>query len=337
MAGRIEETLVTFMGQTPPVDESEALAILEHIEAYDPPEPYTNRVSNIDGLEADAVERGFLFFGDGVPTTFDVQQVKPHAFHAEYDDGRVSVDFRTDLDHLADFLDAIEHVLELTTLQVGLEAHNRQNFDVQFRTNYLVDVRDIETPTGWMVQARTNEERGQSIVRLTLLGEPVLEDSTAPITDEIADARSVSDQLDETLDVGPAMDSPTSTVEEFYRMDANPAVDSDREVRSFFEAMAHGDGLYAHLEEFDVQDDTNLLTLDTAVVDDPLDEAAVAEWLADRPVASQFIDGENIEALAAGGVTVVEATAEMEIDGQRQTERKEHMVAREDGDWKLVR
>lgn len=338
MSTDVERTVVTFLGRTPEsVEPAAAVEILQHIDDYDPPDDYPNRVSNIESLDADNVEGALFVFGDSVPEEFDVQKAQPHLFHAEYEDGRVHVNFRTTMESLLDFLPLLDHCLEVTDLQVGADDHDRENFDIQIRTDYLVDVDEVEAPVGWMLRAQHDGDAGSSLLRFTLLDTPVLTDSTQPITEPLGDIHTVRANLTRRTDVSPDRSSPASLVEDFYTIDENPNLTTQQQLQEFVNDLAHSEGLFAHLDEVDPKEESTVLDMEVSVMEADLDGDAVQEWIDDHPQLRMFVADDAAATIAMGEVAVVEAELHLEVDGEEDTEVNEHLLATEDGEWKLVR
>jgi len=191
MDHRIRETIVTVVGRADSGDPDAAMSVLSHVADYEPPDAYSNRLSNVEGL--DAVETGQHLFADHVPSGSDVRREPPNVFSVDYDDG-IAVGARADDDALADFLDALDHVLGATDLDVTyLGVMVRLSVDVTGDSS----VEDLETPERFDTEAKIDSEREQSMLRLQAHTDGIaLTDDSTPVADRVDEAVSfVIDQL----------------------------------------------------------------------------------------------------------------------------------------------
>jgi len=190
-------TTVTLKGYSEPLDREAALDVLQYIDAYDPPAAYSNRLSNVEGLDPDMLSGAQVLWGDHVPDAFDVAQERPHIFYATYDDrdeGRVLVSLRTTREALADFDHALQHVFEAVKLEPEpLEAVVATDLDVEFD--------DFDAPASFLLSNAHHPDRTNAFsitpMDRRFEGSPddaSLDDSMEAIHDELDD----SSQLDGT-------------------------------------------------------------------------------------------------------------------------------------------
>ncbi|PSQ16353.1 hypothetical protein BRD00_11750 [Halobacteriales archaeon QS_8_69_26] len=191
MDHRIRETIVTVVGRGDPGDPDAALSVLSHVDDYEPSDAYSNRLSNVEGL--DRVETGQYLFADHVPSGSDVRSEPPNVFSVDDDDG-IAVQFRADDDALDDFLDALDHVLGATDLDVAyLGVMVRLSVDVTGGG----PVEDLGSPEGFDLEAKIDTERERSMLRLQAHtdGMALTEDSD-PVDDRVDEAVGfVTDRL----------------------------------------------------------------------------------------------------------------------------------------------
>lgn len=330
------QAFVTFLGQTPEVSKEEAASLLEHIDTFEQPDAYPNRASTIDSPDADTVNGAFLAYGDTVPSELDVRTARPHLFHAYYDDGRVHVQFRTTREAFEDFLDAVEHCLDVTDLHVGAKDHRKHNFDIQFRTEADVKLDELSIPTDWLVRTHDYEDRDERLIRLTLLEQLNLTESTDELTDRLAEVQDLIIDLTTTDEPTPDRSSPESVLEAFYTMSDRADLETQRQLQSFVSKLAHPAGIFAHVDNISPTDET-VLDVDVEITDDQPNEEELAAWIDGRSQLRMVADETTSARLADSESVIVEAAVRVETNGEHRVETKEHLLAVVDGAWALVR
>ncbi|PSQ16351.1 hypothetical protein BRD00_11740 [Halobacteriales archaeon QS_8_69_26] len=165
MDDRIDGVDVTFIGFTDELDRERALAVLSHLDGYDVPAAYGNRVSNLGELDAEDVDGAQYAVADFVPSGFDVREEQPNVFTAQYHDGRVLYQFRADRESVEDLVGVLDHVVPEEEVTVRLF---RVVFDVDADVTADTDIEDVESPEEFLQSIDVDTAAGRSEVDLSL-------------------------------------------------------------------------------------------------------------------------------------------------------------------------
>lgn len=333
MTGSIEKPEISFRGRTPPIETDLIDRIFDRLHRHDLPDRYSFVV---EGDEADPEEAAdaVLGYSDHVPASFDVTEADPHLFRATAVNDRITVELKTDSDRIDDFRPLLDIILEETTLQVGIE--NDQTLHAWVETDYIVELEDIDTPSGWMSATQPSEIGSR--VKLSLFDGFTLEETSDQLQESLAAVDQALAGVRKSLETKPTTDSPVDPVREFYEITINPELDDPAEMVRFVRQLAHSRGFYAQMEEVDPKKDTELVSLETEVYLEDLDESVVSRWFEEHPAPQLFIGEDDIAAIGnSDGVAIIRTTLTLESNGDIEEQKNEHLVATEHGEWKLVR
>lgn len=155
MTDVIERGRILFRGFTRPFSPNRALNLLSHIDGFDPPEAYSERVSNVDSSTVDDVRRAQILWGDHIPTHADPTnpEAVPAFFSATYDafgEDRIMVGVMAETADLAPFDDALAHVFDATALEPD-------PLDIILQPTQQVDPDAIDIPTGFLLYASAGD------------------------------------------------------------------------------------------------------------------------------------------------------------------------------------
>lgn len=162
MTDGIERGAVIFRGFTRPVPPERARELLVHIDAFDPPQRCTDRMSNIDDWTVDDIGRAQLLWGDHVPPHADPThpEAAPTYFAATYDafgKDRVRVGLVAEITDLSPFDAVLAHVFEATPLEPD-------PLEIILQPIHPVDPDAIDAPGGFLLLTGAG---GAQQIRLT--------------------------------------------------------------------------------------------------------------------------------------------------------------------------
>lgn len=311
-----------------------ARTILEEIATAEPEQPLASRVSGSDSIPEERADGTTVAFADHEPDAFDPSRTDAHAFWVSSVDDHLEVGLKTGFDALSAALDLLGQVLAMTEIRVGVPDAPDTRFDVQVTVPDTFDADELEVPDNWM-KASYETTQGKHLKFSAFEGLVV-----EAVDDVEGDLRAVEETLGEFLAVvsrEPASAAPTDPVAELYHSPGYDDLETEQALNQFVALLAHPRGVYAHLDDFTPKADHALHSLDTTVLTEDLDRSELADWIADDEMATYVLDEDDISALAGTDTALVQATLDLTVDGDRQEQTNVHLVATEDGDWKLVR
>lgn len=368
MSEKVEGTTVTARAKTDSLERQEAFEVMQRLADQELAVGFSC-VSNIDEIGDDELGDAEVVVGDdsvvgSLPgerpadssapehdELFGVSAAGRHLLRAGWADGRIEVEFQTELSAVAHVVEMLEPLFEITRLHVGGEDGSSRGLRVEIHTGFAVGPDYIDTPSRWMAASLQRES--------TLELRPVsgfTAENPGDLVVRLARANNVVWQLeDETA----AEHSPLYPVEKLYGLAQFPGREGSLEVLTFAEQVAHPESAYrgTRIGLTTIQIFMNLLRpappramreagdidpsarsefeLDAKIQQRALDESAIETWLGERQELEAVFEP-NSARLVAADAKLVEAHLTFREGGESRSVRNEHLVARADGLWKVV-
>ncbi len=339
---------ITVRAFTPSISPEEALRILGQIAEYEEADDFPTFIADVEEKSPEDARHAGVIFGDSPPEAQNIEDAEPNIFVATYDGEQVTVDLKAEVDKIESYLNLLEHVLGATELRVGVDISESDSLNAVFRTRTKVDTDKVDRPDDWLF-ASFDEEDGhlmhmkpfQKDISMTLDSK----DSMKPVreaVDEILDVAeqvsTVVEQAESEMPEPPELSSPTAPVEALYAVQEEVDLENQEAVSMYLGFFAHSRGVYVHADDVSPEQGTSLSGIGTEITKRGLDESEVDDWVAAHEGLSIFVEPDDVSAIAQVDNAVVEATISLDTEGGgNEQQASEHLVALEDGDWKIVR
>lgn len=257
----------------------------------------------------------------------DVPSHNPHMLYAAHVDGELALVCQSTFERVDEFLDVVEHVCEEADPFVDCM------FRAQFKIDIDVDTDDIDVPEAWEVKA-TDIPEGTGI-GFRERGFAV--ESGEELTDRFERVREFV--ADIVPAVEPSGETPTTPVEEYYEIRYGDRLANEGR-NHFLQQLFHESGGFATIDTWETkQEGTTLESLDVTVVEEELGAEDI-DSLDQRDAKFGTVPrGDSTELLGKlldGDPKLLEVDCVYEDEGQRVEETELHLVAKADGDWKIV-
>lgn len=146
---------ILFRGFTEPVSSDRALNLLTHIDRFDPPDVYSERLSTVGSSTVDDVGRAQVLWGDHIPTHADPTHpdAVPTYFTATYGpfgEDRIMVGVMAETGDFEPFDDALAHVFDATALEPD-------PLEIVLQPTQPVDPDAIDVPAGFLLFASAGD------------------------------------------------------------------------------------------------------------------------------------------------------------------------------------